>query len=156
MSYIPLPYLLILGGKRPFQHPIHNSFFLMLMLLFGDIHVNPGPSNAFSISFSSQPPNFAVAMPPSAATAAVDSDPPSPPPAPPPHPHNDSTNNKFKLCTLNIRSLLHPIHAAEINDLALSPHPPDRNILKCQYNPRTIPGLHTFWLQSKQHSLNYR
>src|SRR6218665_3167444 len=36
-----------------------------------------------------------------------------------------STNNKFKLCTLNIQSLLHPTHAAEINDLALSSHPPD-------------------------------
>ena len=104
MSYDPLPYILIVGRKRPFQHPIHNSFFLMLMLLSGDIHVNPGPINGNPTSLCSPLPNnnFAAAAtppntPPSAATAAVDSDPPSPPPAPPApphHHHNDSTNNK--------------------------------------------------------------
>src|SRR6218665_352682 len=113
MSYIPLPYFLTVSRKRPFQNPIHNGLFLMLILLSGDIHVNPGPINGHS--------------PPSAATA-VHSGPPPPPPPPPPchlHPPADSTNNKFKLCTLNIRSLRHPTHAAEINDLALSSHPPD-------------------------------
>src|SRR6218665_1077361 len=147
MSYIPLPYFLTVSRKRPFQNPIHNGFFLMLMLLSGDIHVNPGPINGYSTYPSSQPPyNFAAAAtppPPTAfaaatpppppftpsAAAAVDSGPPPTPPPPPPrrhhHPHADSTNNKFKLCTLNIQSLRHPTHAAEINDLARSSHPPD-------------------------------
>src|SRR6218665_2292350 len=39
VSYIPLPYFLTVSRKRPFQNPIHNGFFLMLMLLSGDIHV---------------------------------------------------------------------------------------------------------------------
>src|SRR6218665_887336 len=55
MSYIPLPYFLIVSRKRPFQNPIHNGFFLMLMLLSGDIHVNPGPINGYS-TYRSSPP----------------------------------------------------------------------------------------------------
>src|SRR6218665_2161884 len=139
MSYIPRPYFLIVGRKKPFQHPIHNSFFLMLMLLSGDIHVNPGPINGYSNSLCSPHPNFAAAAtppppPPSPPSVAdVDSGIPPPPsptaPAPPHHhhhhPHTDSTNNKFKLCMLNNQSLRHLTHAAEVNDLALSPHPPD-------------------------------
>ena len=43
--------------------------------------------------------------------AAVDSGPPPTLPPPPHHyhhhPHTDSTNNKFKLCSLNIQSLRH-------------------------------------------------
>src|SRR6218665_1688705 len=92
------------------------------MLLSGDMHVNPGPINGYSTYPSSPPPyNFAA--------AAVTPGPPPTPPPPPPrrhhHPHADSTNNKFKLCTLNIQSLRHPARAAEINDLARSSHPPD-------------------------------
>src|SRR6218665_3974490 len=65
MSYIPLPYFLIVSRKRPFQTPIHNGLFLMLMLLSGDIHVNPGPINGYSTYPSSPPPyNFAAATPP--------------------------------------------------------------------------------------------
>src|SRR6218665_1360053 len=135
LSYIPLPYFLIVGRKRPFHYSIHNSFFLMLMLLSGDIHVNPGPINGYSNYLCSPHPTFAAAAtppPPSPPSVAnVDSGTPPPtapfsPTAPPPlhhhpHPHTDSTNNKFKLCTLNIQSLRHQTHAA----VALSPHPPE-------------------------------
>src|SRR6218665_1705377 len=118
MPYIPLPYFLF-SRKRPFQNPIHNGLFLMLILLSGDIHVNPGPINGYSTYPSSPPPyNFAPATPPppssipstaaapppppppstpSAATA-VHSGPPPPPPSPPGrhhHPPADSTNNKL-------------------------------------------------------------
>src|SRR6218665_2353879 len=55
-AYIPLPYFPIISRKRPFQNPIHNGFFLMLMLLSGDIHVNPGPINGYSTYSSSPPP----------------------------------------------------------------------------------------------------
>src|SRR6218665_1562200 len=65
MSYIPLPYFLIVGQKVSFHHSIHNSFFLMLMLLSGDIHVNPGLINGHSNSLCSPQPNFAaVTLPP--------------------------------------------------------------------------------------------
>ena len=106
------------------------------MLPSGDIHVNPGPINGYSNSLCSPHPNFAAAAPPPSPPSVADVDSGTPPPpsptAPPPplhhhhHPHTDSTNNKFKLCTLNIQSLRHPTHAAEVNNLALSPHPPVR------------------------------
>src|SRR6218665_2792401 len=84
MSYIPLPYFLIVSRKRPFQNPIHNSFFLMLMLLSGDIHVNPGPSNGYSTYPSSPPPyNFAAATPPHPHPSIPSAAPPPPPPPPP-------------------------------------------------------------------------
>src|SRR6218665_2385974 len=87
--YIPLTYFLIVDRKRPFRQQIYNSFFLML--LSGDIHVNPGPINGYSTSPSSPPPNFAAATlpPPSppSAGAAVDSGPPPPNACPPPSPH---------------------------------------------------------------------
>src|SRR6218665_3902678 len=48
MSYIPLPYFLTVTRKRPFQNPIHNGLFPMLILPSGDTHVNPGPINGHS------------------------------------------------------------------------------------------------------------
>ena len=134
MSYIPLPFFLTVGRKRPFQHLIHNSFFIMLILLSGDTHVNPGPINKYSASLPPPPPpSVATAaaapphsppLPPSAATAAVAA-------APPPHtlplhiPSQKTNKTSFLLCSLNIRSLLHPTHSAEIKDFPFSTHPPD-------------------------------
>src|SRR6218665_81546 len=79
MSYIPLPYFLTVSRKRPFQNQIHNGFLPMLMLLSGDIHVNPGPTNGYSTYPSSPPPyNFAAAATPPPSTPSAAATPPLP------------------------------------------------------------------------------
>jgi len=69
---IPPHCLLMLTHSHTFYR--HNPRFFALLLLFGDIELNPGSVN-------------------------------------------------FTICTLNIRSILHPVHSAAISDLTDSHHP---------------------------------
>src|SRR6218665_1752731 len=99
------------------MHKPHKLFPSLLLLLSGDISLNPGPVSASH----SYPP---ASVTPSAAVAAA---PPPPPPPPPPHiPHQTRFSKKtFLLYSLNIRSLLNPQNSAALTDLASSSHPPD-------------------------------
>jgi len=72
LSYTPSA--LLLTCIRPRISHCYNLPFLALLILSGDIELNPGPSN-------------------------------------------------FCLCTLNIRSILHPLHSAALSDLIVSHHP---------------------------------
>src|SRR6218665_4026916 len=111
LTVIPLSYFL---AQPRTMHKPQTLFPSLLLLLCGDISLNPGPVSASH----SYPAAFVT---PSAASAA--------PPPPPPSLHiprqTRSSNKTFLLYSLNIRSLLNPQNYAALTDLASSSHPPD-------------------------------
>src|SRR6218665_239900 len=125
LTVIPLSYFL---AQPRTMHKPHKLFPSLLLLLSGDISLNPGPVSAsHSYPPASNPP---ASVTPSAASAAAPPPPapaPPPPPPPPPHiPHQTRFSKKtFLLYSLNIRSLLNPQNSAALTDLASSSHPPD-------------------------------
>src|SRR6218665_925059 len=111
LTVIPLSYFLT--QPRTMHKP--QKLFPSLLLLCGDISLNPGPVSASH----SYPAAFVT---PSAASAAA-----PPPPSSSLHiPRQTRSSNKtFLLYSLNIRSLLNPQNSAALTDLAPSSHPPD-------------------------------
>src|SRR6218665_1639498 len=107
LTVIPLSYFL---AQPCTMHKPHKLFPSLLLLLSGDISLNPGPVSASH----SYPP---ASVTPSAAVAAA-APPPPPPPPPPPHiPHQTRFSKKtFLLYSLNIRSLLNPQNSAALTD----------------------------------------